>query len=293
MEHSLQTMAFRRKLHTNLHTKRSAVAAVFLLLSPPFVLAQAVIPGQPGGSEQGRTHQSGGIGESSRQSDTSAQLNSQEALLPPAPKPTVIDRKANSSEGRQTKRMFWVVPNFAAVSADTELPPLTRGGKFTLAREDSVDYSSFVWAGILAGQSMALKSYPELHQGVAGYGRYYWRAFADQASGSFFTEAIVPALTHEDPRYYTRGHGGFFRRAGYALSQVVLTRTDSGGTTFNFSEIVGNGLEAGLSNLYYPPEERGMRKTAENWGSQIEAASLNNIIKEFWPDIRRKMFRQQ
>jgi hypothetical protein len=56
---------------------------------------------------------------------------------------------------------------------------------------------------------------------------------------------------------------------------------------------VGNGLEAGLSNLYYPPEERGFRKTAENFGSQIEAASLNNIIKEFWPDIRRKMLRQK
>jgi hypothetical protein len=290
----LQTIASRGKPHTNRFTKRSAVATLFLLLSPALVLAQAVVPGQPSGSEQEQqTQQSGGIGESARQSDASAQSNSQEALLPPAPKPAVIERKANSSEGQQTKRMFWVVPNFAAVSADTELPPLTRGGKFTLAREDSVDYSSFVWAGILAGQSMALKSYPELHQGIAGYGRYYWRAFADQASGSFFTEAIVPALTHEDPRYYTRGHGGFFRRAGYALSQVVLTRTDSGGTAFNLSEIVGNGLEAGLSNLYYPPEERGLRKTAENWGSQIEAAALNNIIKEFWPDIRRKMFRQQ
>src|SRR5580704_16965709 len=116
-------------------------------------------------------------------------------------------------------------------------------GKFILATQDSGDYSSFIWTGIIAGQSMALKSYPELHQGLAGYGRYYWRAFVDQGSGSFFTEAIVPALTHEDPRYYTLGHGGFFRRTGYALSRVVLTKTDSGGTSFNYSEIVGNGME--------------------------------------------------
>jgi hypothetical protein len=140
---------------------------------------------------------------------------------------------------------------------------------------------------------MALNSYPELHHGIAGYGRYYWRAFADQASGAFFTEAIVPALTHEDPRYYTRGYGGFFRRSAYALSQVVLTKTDSGKITFNFSEIGGNALEAGLSNLYYPPQERGFRKTAENWGAQLESAALNNIIKEFWPDIRRKFFRRK
>jgi hypothetical protein len=189
--------------------------------------------------------------------------------------------------------MFWVVPNFAAVSAYTVLPPLSRREKFALAREDSVDYTSFIWAGILAGQSMALNSYPELHHGIAGYGRYYWRAFADQASGAFFTEAIVPALTHEDPRYYTRGYGGFFRRAGYALSQVVVTKTDSGGRSFNFSEIVGNGMEAGLSNLYYPPQERGLRNTAENWGAQLESAALNNIIKEFWPDIRRTFFRRK
>jgi hypothetical protein len=48
--------------------------------------------------------------------------------------------------------MFWIIPNFAAVSADTELPPLTAGGKFALAMQDSVDYSSFVWSGMLAGQ---------------------------------------------------------------------------------------------------------------------------------------------
>jgi hypothetical protein len=100
-------------------------------------------------------------------------------------------------------------------------------------------------------------------------------------------------VTHEDPRYYTRGHGGFFRRAAYALSQVVLTKTDSGNTTFNLSEIGGNGIEAGLANLYYPQEERGFRKTAENWGTQLEAAALNNVIKEFWPDIRRHLLRQK
>jgi hypothetical protein len=86
----------------------------------------------------------------------------------PAPNTTPADQKADNSEGKQTKRMFGVVPNFAAVSADPELPALTVRGKFKLATQDSVDYSSFVWAGMLAGQSMALKSYPEFHKGIAG-----------------------------------------------------------------------------------------------------------------------------
>lgn len=189
--------------------------------------------------------------------------------------------------------MMWVVPNFGAVSAGAQLPPLTTREKFKLAEDDSFDYSAFVWTGILAFQSWALNSDPELGQGVAGYGRYYWRGFADGVSGTYFTEAIVPALTHEDPRYYTMGRGGFLRRTEYALSRTFLTKTDSGGTSFNWSEVGGNGLEAGLSNAYYPPQEQGLNQTLRNWGTQMESAALNNVAKEFWPDIRHKILRQK
>jgi hypothetical protein len=278
----------------NLHTTGIASAVLFSLLSPALTWPQTTAPGQQSGpAAEQQTGQTGSAGDSPSASDAGTQAKPQTTAPPPAQAPTPADQNADNSEGKQTKRMFGVVPNFAAVSANTKLPPLSVRGKFWLATEDSVDYTSFVWAGVLAGQSMALNSYPELHRGAAGYGRYYWRAFVDQASGSYFTEAIVPAITHEDPRYYTRGHGGFFRRTGYALSQVVLTKTDSGGTSFNISEILGNGMEAGLSNLYYPPEERGLRKTAENWGTDLESAALNDVIKEFWPDIRRKVLRQK
>jgi hypothetical protein len=202
-------------------------------------------------------------------------------------------QKTDSSEGQQTNRMFWVVPNFTAVSANAQLPPLSTREKFVIATKDSVDYTSFVWAGILAGQAMALRSYPEFRNGPGGYARYYWRAFVDQAAGAYFTEAIVPVIMHEDPRYYTKGHGGFFRRTAYALTQVVLTKTDSGNRRFNTSEVLGNGLAAAVSNIYYPAQERGFRQTLDNWGTQMESASLNNIIKEFWPDIRRKLLRKK
>lgn len=205
--------------------------------------------------------------------------------------PAQAQKKTPSA--KQTKRMFWVVPNFAAVDSDTQLPPLSPKDKFLLATEDSFDYSSFVWAGILTAQSLALNSDPELGHGVRGYGRYYWRTFTDGVSGTFFTEAIIPTITHEDPRYYTMGHGGFFRRAGYALSRSVVTKTDSGHLTFNWSEVGGNAFEAALSNAYYPAQERGASQTARNWATQMESAALNNIAKEFWPDIRRKIFRRK
>jgi hypothetical protein len=199
----------------------------------------------------------------------------------------------DDSEGKQTNRILWIVPNFGAVSANTQLPPLSVKGKFWLATEDTFDYTGFIWTAILAGQEFGSRAYPEFGQGMAGYGRYYYHLFIDGISGAYFTEAIVPSITHEDPRYYTLGHGGFLRRTGYALSRVVLTKTDSEGTSFNWSEVAGNALEAGLSNAYYPPQERGGRQTLINWGAQLESAALNNIVKEFWPDIRRLVFREK
>jgi hypothetical protein len=84
-------------------------------------------------------------------------------------------KKKDSEEGEQTKRMMWVVPNFAAVSANTELPPMTARDKFVLAVHDSMDYSGFTWTAILAGQALATNSDPEFGHGIKAYGRYYWR----------------------------------------------------------------------------------------------------------------------
>lgn len=114
---------------------------------------------------------------------------------------------------------------------------------------------------------------------------------ADQAIGNYLTEAIVPTVTHEDPRYYTLGHGGFLKRTGYAVSRLLVTRTDSGGRAFNISEIVvGKGAGAGISDLYYPSSERTWTKTGQKWVTQIALDGAFNIVKEFWPDVNRFIF---
>ena len=189
--------------------------------------------------------------------------------------------------------MLWVVPNFAAVSPGVKFEPMTPKQKFWMATEDSFDYSSFVWTGVLAFQSYELNEYPELGTGGAAYGRYYWRGMLDGISNSYFSEAIVPVLTHQDARYFTLGHGGIFKRLGYALSRVVVTYDDSGHNTFNCGEVCGDFASSALSTAYYPPQERGIVKISEGWGTQLESAALNNIAKEFWPDIRKYVFHKR
>jgi hypothetical protein len=268
---------------------RTTAIILLPLLSPALGWSQTTSPDRDDEQSQEQQQPAAGTPSSARDTREAKELESVELAPLPVIPPTEL--KNDHSSYKQTDRMFWVVPNFAAVSADTDLPPLTTRGKFDLAMHDSVDYTGFTWTAILAGQAMATRSDPELGTGIKGYGRYFWRTFADGVSGTYFTEAIVPSITHEDPRYYTLGHGGFFRRFGYALSRAVVTKTDSGGLSFNWSEVAGNALEAGLSNAYYPPEERGFKQTARDWGQQMESAVLNNIAKEFWPDIRHEIRR--
>lgn len=191
---------------------------------------------------------------------------------------------------KQTKRILFIIPNFRSVTADEKLPPTTTKEKFKIALLDSFDYSAFVEVGILAGLGQIENSEPEFHQGMAGYGRYYWHSFADNLDGDLWVEAIIPTISREDPRYYTLGHGGFFKRTYYSVSRLVITRDNNGNPTPNFSEVVGNGIAAGISETYYPSSELSWTKTGQHWITQIAIDGLSNVVKEFWPDVNQKIF---
>ncbi len=182
------------------------------------------------------------------------------------------------------------MPNYRAVSVDAIHPKSTATEKLKVATAESLDYSSFVFTGALAGISMAEDSYPEFRQGAAGYGRYYWHMFVDKADGNYLTIFVIPTLTREDPRYYTMGHGGFLKRTAYAFTRVLITPTDSGSNTLNLSEIVGKGAASGIANFYYPDEYRTWTKTGQRWEWQIYRDGATNIFREFWPDINAHVF---
>jgi len=216
------------------------------------------------------------------------QVSSGSSAAPNAPAP------ATAGEGnQQTKRILYIFPNFRAVSSDQKLPPQTVKEKFKTAAMDSVDYSSFIFVGIQAGIAQARKSYPEFRQGAAGYGRYYWHTYADTFDENLWVEFLLPATLHQDSRYYTKGHGGFPKRLAYSFSRIAITRQDSGRETFNASEIFGAGAAAGISNLYYPSQERTFTKTYQRWVTNLAIDGGTFIFREFWPDINGKIFHQK
>jgi hypothetical protein len=219
--------------------------------------------------------------------------------LPDAPEGTQSTPAANSPSGQiapeeqQTKRILWIMPNFRAVSTGTKLPKQSVKEKFKTAALDSFDYSSFVFAGIQAGISQATDAYPEFHQGAAGYGRYYWHTFADQTDENLWVEGILPSVLHQDSRYYTLGHGGFVKRSFYAVTRIVITRTDSGGETFNASEVFGAGAAASISSAYYPLTYQTWTKIGQRWLTNVLLDGGTFGAKEFWPDVNRAIFHQR
>jgi hypothetical protein len=207
--------------------------------------------------------------------------------LPDEPTPR---NSSDDQQAHQTKRILGIIPNFRAVSTDEKLPAQTVKEKFITATDDSFDYSSLFIPAMLAGYSMATDATPEFHHGAAGYGRYFWHAAVDQTSENYMVEFVVPVIAHEDTRYYTLGRGGFLRRTGYALSRVVVTRSDSGNEVFNASEVIGAGASAGLSSLYYPSRERSFANSGTQWGLDIGIDAASFAAKEFWPDINHWLF---
>ncbi len=193
-------------------------------------------------------------------------------------------------DGKQTKRILGIIPNFRSVSADQKLPPMTVKEKFSEATQDSFDYSSIFLPAAVAGYDDARRATPEFGHGGIAYGRYLWHTAVDQTVENYAVEFIGPVITHEDPRYYTKGRGGFIKRTEYSLSRVVITRSDNDREVFNSSEIFGALGAAGISNLYYPSRERSVGNTMETFGTSIGIDALTFMFHEFWPDINGALF---
>ncbi len=216
----------------------------------------------------------------------------QQTAQPDDPATSATPKSGEQGNLRSKNRIFWVIPNYRSDENAAAITPLTPGGKFKVAAGDSFDPSAFLVAGFFAGFSMAQDQYRPFGQGAEGFGKYYGGAFADQAIGNIMSEALFPSALHQDPRYFVKGHGGFWKRTGYAMSREAITRGDDGRSHFNTSELAGNAVAAGISNVYYPAADRSAANTATKWGQQLALDTFFNVLKEFWPDVRRKMFGQ-
>lgn len=192
----------------------------------------------------------------------------------------------------QDKRILGVLPNYRTADGTQPFQRISAKFKMTIAAKDSFDWPNYLTGGAFAALYQLEDQNPSFGQGLAGYGRRYSTSYADQVIGNMLTEGFMPILFHEDPRYFRKVNGKKWGRFGYAATRVFVAKTDTGKTTFNFAEVVGNGIGASISNAYYP-DERGLSQTVTRMSTQIATDAMSNVLKEFWPDIKRHLHRKR
>jgi hypothetical protein len=193
--------------------------------------------------------------------------------------------------GTEDKRILWVFTNHRTIEESASLPKLTPRGKFAIAWHDSTDQAIFLHSAFISGVGQATNGNPSFGQGVEGYAKRFGAAYADFAIQNMMTEGIFPTVLHQDPRYFRRRKGTGRSRLGYAMSRLFITCTDSGKHQFNYSEVVGGATFLAISNAYYPDG----RNVADNMGRyavQLGFDAASNVLKEFWPDLKRKLPRK-
>jgi hypothetical protein len=222
---------------------------------------------------------------------TAAEDSSLQSSLPP----TANQEDKNHpgpDQPAENKRMFGVLPNYRMAEGSAPFQPITTKQKFIIAAKDSFDYPVFLTTAFFAGLSQLQGSDNSVYrQGVRGFSLRYGFSYTDQVMSNFFPEAIVPALFHMDPRYFRKGEGSKRSRLVYAMGRIFVSKSDSGATTFNSPEILGNGLAA-LAGVTYHTQGRTAGDVLTQWGiTYIGTDAVGQILKEFWPDIKRKLFK--
>jgi hypothetical protein len=190
-------------------------------------------------------------------------------------------------------RILGVIPNFSTVS-DPKRPVarLTAHEKFTLFVKETVDPFTFVSAAMGAGMSQASNGTPEYGDGMAAYGQRLGAAYVDMATQNFFSDAVLATVLHQDPRYYRMGpEHSIPRRIWYSVTRLIISRTDNGTPTFNFSGVGGMAMGIALSNAYYPGKSVSGSVTSGRFTSSMTSSALGNLLPEFWPDFQQVLKR--
>src|SRR6266436_8072343 len=171
----------------------------------------------------------------------------------------------------------------------TSAGPLSTKQKFELFANESVAPSRFLSSAAGAGIGQAQNSLAGYGQGAEGYGKRFASSMATAASTNFFGTFVIASVSHHDPRYFVTLHPGVRYRIGYALSRIVISRTDDGRNAANWPGILGPLLAESLANSYLPVKEQTAGRTFQRYGIRIGLNTASNALRQYWPTIFRRL----
>ncbi len=200
-------------------------------------------------------------------------------LLPDAP-------PVHASDPDHIAQSKW----FGVVDPGEKIPPLYARDKMMFWLHEEFGPLSLLPAFTSAGWGQLVDGDPKYGTDSGAFGERLGAAVIRQASFRFFSDSLMPTLTHEDPRYFRKARGTITKRGVYAAERVFVCQRDDGSRGFNYSDTLGRAAASALTIAYYPGPSANVRVAAQTWGVSLAGLAGNNLFLEFWPDVRDAVF---
>jgi hypothetical protein len=165
--------------------------------------------------------------------------------------------------------------------------PLSARDKFGIFLHRTYSPYTFASTAFNATWAQMVGQWYKYGGGMQGWGKRFGATLADSESRSFIQTFALSSLLHQDPRYFPSCKKGLIPRAWYAGTRVLIAKTDQDKPTFNTAEVLGTVSVSALENAYYPEQDRGFSDTMVRFVGAIGSDATTNLLREFWPDIKR------
>jgi len=214
--------------------------------------------------------------------------SAQPATPEPADSSNPQNKAAQQIKEQEKQRVLGILPSFN-ISYRSDAVSLTAKQKIGLAFRSTTDPVTFGVAFLVAGYHEGMHDNVGFPWGIKGYGERSGAAYLDSFDGGMIGNGILPAILHQDPRYFRLGHGTTTHRLLYSVASSFMCKHDNTGKWEpNYSNIAGNIASGGISNLYYPSSDSGISQTFTNGFVVTAEGGVGSIFQEFWPDISRR-----
>jgi hypothetical protein len=187
--------------------------------------------------------------------------------------------------------LLWAPVGLAEVGlpARVAFQPLSGQEKFDYYVQHTFAMGDFLERSALAGIAQWRDSPPEWGQGWGGYGRRLGSNFGQYSIKKTLQFGVGAALK-EDPRYLASTESGFWRRTSHAISHTVMVKNDYDRRVFSYGRVTGTLGGSFISRTWHPERQRTVGHALRNAGVSFGTEAGWNLLREFWPDIKR-MFR--
>jgi hypothetical protein len=158
-----------------------------------------------------------------------------------------------------------------------------------LALHDLADPANFGTILGISAITVGANSHSPYGPGLKGFGKSVGVSLLQDATGQFFGAFAVPAIAHQDPRYFRMPHAPIGKRIVYSISRTVVSRSDSGKPMPNYATLLNYPIGAELANLYVPGIHPDAPSTVARIFTGYALDPANNLLNEFLPDVASRV----